>query len=104
MKAILAAALLLFSMNAFAVEVVGDVTTEVTHCRVYHNDADVGIVPSTNQECVWNIDGISNGQQKFEMTAIVDDGIFMEESVKSVPLVFVKPGQPSAPGTLRLRK
>lgn len=97
--------LILISLPAFAVDVVGDVVAGVTDCRVYQDGTDVGLVPAANFECIYNIDQLGNGSHTFTMTAIINDPIFgLQESAESIPLSFVKPGPPPVPGTPKLRK
>lgn len=109
MKRIIALLLFVLSTTAnAAVFVVGDVAAgyNITQCRVFEDGVDVGVVPvDINNMCWHAVTNISNGQHSVTMTAIVDDPIWgRQESAQSVPLSFVRPGQPSAPGGLRLSK
>ena len=79
-----------------------------THCGVLLDAAAKVVIPVTPDAggniCKFDLAGISNGSHTVRMTAIANDPVWgSQESAESLPLSFVRPGQPAAPGLLRLQ-
>jgi len=80
----------------------------VTHCGILMDAAAKVVIPVVpdvgGNICQYDLAGISNGSHTVRATAIAADPVFGDqESAESLPLSFVKPGQPGAPGGLKLR-
>ena len=106
---LLAVSLAPFAVSAQVPSVVSDpLDPSVTHCGFFFDalpKAVLPVVPDVGGNiCQYDLAGISNGSHTLRATAIAVDPVFgTEESAESLPLSFVKPGQPGAPGLLRLR-
>lgn len=99
--------------NAFAGPfVVSDpLASGTTSCGVFLDAAGkvtIAVVPATapavGNICKFDVSGVSTGSHTIQMTAIaVNDPVWgSQESAKSSPLVFVRPGTPAAPTGLLL--
>jgi len=101
MKRILSISVFLLASNAIAAPfVVGEVVSGVVECGVFLDAEPKVVVPAVNGECRYDVGHIAVGNHRVEMTAIGDATWGGAESAKSVPLDFVRPGNP--PVNLRL--
>lgn len=93
---------------ALAVDIVSDpLAPGVNECGVYVDSTPYFFIPTTTTSsgeiCEYDVTFISNGAHTVSMTARLNDPVWgLRESVKSVPLDFVKPGPPVAPVGVRL--
>jgi hypothetical protein len=104
---ILVLALALFSLPAYAVEVVGDLVDQTTtHCTFRLDGgawtADLPVV-GTPKRCEWSVDTVTVGAHNVTARAVKVDPVWGRlESVDAVPLAFSRPGSPGAPSGLTL--
>ena len=102
--------LMLMSTSALAAPfVVSDpLDPRATHCGILMDATAKVVIPVVAEAggniCKFDLAGISNGAHTVKATAIAIDPIWgSQESVESLPLSFVKPGVPTAPGGLGLQ-
>ena len=111
MKRALLAIVLLAALPVWAAPfLVSDVLTAgVTQCGVYLDAQAKVTIPVTavtgGNICKHDLSGISSGAHSVQFTAItVNDPIWgSQESAKSLPLSFSRPGLPAAPAGLVLQ-
>jgi hypothetical protein len=84
--------------------VVADVVAGVSSCGVTLDGQPQPAVTASNNQCRFDVSGVSNGQHTMTMTArTVNDPVWgTQESAPSAPFVFAKPAAPAVPGNLRL--
>lgn len=84
--------------------IVADVVAGVTQCGVFVDAQPKVVVTASALLCKWDASGVAIGAHAVTMTAItVADPVWgTQESVKSAPLNFTRPGVPQTPSTPRL--
>ena len=109
MRTSLLVVLMGFSATALSAPfVVSDpVDPAATHCGVFMDSqpkATVTVTPDTGGNiCKFDLAGIASGSHTVQMTAIINDPLWgVQESPKSSPLTFARPGVPATPAGPRL--